>query len=173
MEKLLTIDFWKKLKFASKTDGLAFLHSSDSLLNLFSQSDLKLDSLHQQLKSELFHAFQSPDLLLAKNSFIASAKIHKKITAHQTLKDSAKHDAKIELILEPFSSFLPSAWNSHPLFYQLYSQLALSSRIHSLKHSTLLFLKQAIEHKIQTDNNLDLLFSKLCDSPLTPPTSPL
>jgi hypothetical protein len=163
MDKILKVDFWKKLKFTSKTDGISFLHTQPELLNLYQDLDLKLAKCHDNFRLEFFNSFNLPHISLSKNQFIINSKNIRKIDKIKKDKESAKIEAKVEILLEEFihKDLLPRGWEHDPSILSIYTNLVLTRKIFHIKTSTLELLKITIEHKWKADNDLNLLLSKL------------
>jgi hypothetical protein len=163
MDKILKVDFWKKLKFTTKTDGMSFINTQPELLNLFQDLDLKLENCHDNFRVEFFNSFNLPHILYAKNQFIIHSKNTRKTDKIKKYKESAKIEAKVEIVLEEFieKGLLPSGWENDQSVCSIYTNLVFTRKIFKIKTSTLELLKITIENKWKADNDLNLLVSKL------------
>ena len=154
MDKILKVDFWKKLKFTTKTDCISFMNTQPELLNLYQDLDLKLKNCLDTFRLEFFNSFNMPHISYAKKQFILDSKKDK---------ESAKIEAKVEIVLEEFieKGLLPSGWENDPLVYSIYTNLVLTRKIFKIKRTILELLKITIENKWKAENDLNLLVSKL------------
>jgi hypothetical protein len=163
MDKILKVDFWKKLKFATKTDGISFMNTQPELLNLYQDLDLKLENCHDTFRLEFFNSFNLPHIFCAKKQFILDSKNTRKTDKIKKDKESAKIEAKVEIVLEEFieKGLLPSGWENDPSVFSIYTNLVLTKNIFKIKTTTLELLKITIENKWKAEHDLNLLVSKL------------
>jgi beta-galactosidase GanA len=174
MDKILKVDFWKALKFTTKSDGMEFVKSQPELACKLENLEVKLDTVHDDIKSEFLTVWNQPSIKQAKMDFIEKAKRERKTKKAAKDKEQAKIDAKVEIILEDYLEFIPTGWESDPVTREIYTNLALSKTIQKVKQSTLVLLKTKIENKWNAEKDLQKLVDGLqkFKAPLTPPTTP-
>lgn len=174
MDKILKVDFWKALKFTTKTDGMEFVKSQPELASKLENLEVKLDTVHDDIKSEFLDVWNQPSIKQAKIDFIEKAKRSRKTKKAIKDKEQAKIDAKVEIILEDYLEFIPSGWESDPTTREIYTNLALTKTIHKIKQSTLVLLKTKIQAKWDAEKDLQKLVAGLekFKAPLSPPTTP-
>lgn len=161
MDKILKVDFWKTLKFTTKSDGMEFVKNQPELACKLDDLEVKLDNVHDKIKEEFLLLWNKPSIKQAKAIFIEKKKQERKTKKSKKDKDVAKTEAKVEIILEDHLEYLPSGWDSDPDVKAIYTNLALSKTICKIKTTTLELLKAKIEAKWAAEKDLDSFVSRL------------